>query len=63
MEAAPARSSLAREIGVFTGPDFDGLEPFFAEHGFAVIRGLYTEAQLRELESELERQQERLLAG
>ena len=44
---APARSTLAREIGVFTAPDFDGLEPFFAEHGFAVMRGLYTEEQLR----------------
>ncbi len=63
MEAAPARSTLAREIGVFTGPEFGGLEPFFAEHGFAVMRGLYTEAELRELEIELERQQERLLAG
>jgi hypothetical protein len=61
--SAPARSTLGREVGVFTTPGYDGLEPFFAEHGFAVMRGLYTEAQLHELEVELERQQARLLAG
>jgi ectoine hydroxylase-related dioxygenase (phytanoyl-CoA dioxygenase family) len=58
-----ARSSLAREVGVFTGPAFEGLEPFFAEHGFAVVRGLFSEDQVRELESDLEHQQDRLLAG
>jgi ectoine hydroxylase-related dioxygenase (phytanoyl-CoA dioxygenase family) len=58
-----ARSSLAREVGVFTAPDHPGLDEFFAEHGFAVMRGLYTEAQMVELEQELERQQQRLLAG
>ena len=62
------RSSLAREVGVFTAPDFtnsDGsdLDPFFAEHGFAIMRGLFTEPELEELEIELERQQHRLLAG
>jgi ectoine hydroxylase-related dioxygenase (phytanoyl-CoA dioxygenase family) len=61
--SAPARSTLAREVGVFTGPEFDGLESFFAEHGFAVVRGLYSEEELRALEFELERQQQRLLAG
>jgi ectoine hydroxylase-related dioxygenase (phytanoyl-CoA dioxygenase family) len=61
--SAPARSTLSREVGVFTAPAYDGLEPFFAEHGFAVMRGLYSEEQLRELEIELERQQARLLAG
>ena len=62
------RSSLAREVGVFTAPDFaapDGrsLDSFFCEHGFAVMRGLYTASELQELEIELERQQHRLLAG
>ena len=62
------RSSLAREIGVFSAPDFEAsdgvtLDDFFAEHGFAILRGLYTEEQLQELEIELERQQHRLLAG
>jgi Phytanoyl-CoA dioxygenase (PhyH) len=59
----PARSSLADEVAVFTGPDFADIEPFFAEHGFAIVRGLYTEPELRELEAELEHQQARLLAG
>ena len=60
---APTRSSLAREIGVFVAPEYDGLEPFFAEHGFAIIRGIYTDEDLRNLEVELEHQQQRLLAG
>ena len=67
------RSSLAREVGVFTAaelaasdgasPDGQGLDEFFAEHGFAIMRGLYTETELQELEIELERQQQRLLVG
>ena len=60
---APTRSSLAREIGVFLAPEYDGLEPFFAEHGFAIMRGIYTDEDLRNLEVELEHQQQRLLAG
>jgi Phytanoyl-CoA dioxygenase (PhyH) len=60
---APTRSSLAREIGVFVAPEYDGLEPFFAEHGFAIMRGIYTDEDLRNLEVELEHQQQRLLAG
>jgi hypothetical protein len=58
-----ARSSLAPDVGIFPAPDFAGLEPFFAEHGFAVLRGIFTEGRLRDLEVELERQQQRLLAG
>jgi ectoine hydroxylase-related dioxygenase (phytanoyl-CoA dioxygenase family) len=57
------RSSLAREVGAFRAPDFDGIDAFFADHGFAIMRGLYAEAELQELEIELERQQHRLLAG
>src|SRR6478672_10553944 len=60
---APTKSSLAREIGVFVAPEYDGLEPFFAEHGFAIMRGIYTDEDLRNLEVELEHQQQRLLAG
>jgi ectoine hydroxylase-related dioxygenase (phytanoyl-CoA dioxygenase family) len=59
----PTRSSLAREVGVCTAPDFDTVDAFFAEHGFVVMRGLYSEPELQELETELERQQHRLLAG
>jgi ectoine hydroxylase-related dioxygenase (phytanoyl-CoA dioxygenase family) len=58
-----ARSSLARGLPAFVASDLDGLEPFFAEHGFAVLRGLYSGAELEELQTELERQQHRLLAG
>ncbi len=48
---------------MFTAPEFPGLDEFFEEHGFAIMRGLYTEEQLQELEVELQRQQQRLLAG
>ena len=37
-------------------------EPF-AEHGFAVVRGLYTDAELDALQAELEDLQRRLVAG
>ena len=47
----------------FTTSDGDGLDVFFAEHGFAIMRGLYSDLELQELEIELERQQHRLLAG
>jgi hypothetical protein len=62
------RSSLAREVGVFTVADFVsptgvGLTDFFSEHGFAIMRGLYTGQQMDELQVELERQQRRLVAG
>jgi Phytanoyl-CoA dioxygenase (PhyH) len=59
----PTRSSLAREVGVFDIPGLAGVEPFFTEHGFAVIRGLYSTSEMRELEVELTRQQARLIAG
>jgi ectoine hydroxylase-related dioxygenase (phytanoyl-CoA dioxygenase family) len=58
-----ARSSLAREVGVFGESDVDDLVPFFAEHGFAMVRDLYAESELQELQIELERQQRRLLVG
>jgi ectoine hydroxylase-related dioxygenase (phytanoyl-CoA dioxygenase family) len=66
--SATTRSSLAREVGVFgasdaTVPDLGGLDAFFAEHGFAIVRGLYAEGELQQLERELEHQQQRLLAG
>ena len=57
------RSSLARAVYLFAAADVDDRDAFFAEHGFAVVRGLYTAAELQELETELERQQQRLLAG
>jgi ectoine hydroxylase-related dioxygenase (phytanoyl-CoA dioxygenase family) len=63
MNDAPTRSSLAHEVGVFAVPELDRLEPFFAEHGFAVVRGLYPDDELTALEAELEHQQARLVAG
>jgi Phytanoyl-CoA dioxygenase (PhyH) len=56
-------SALARELGVF-GPDALGTAcDFVREHGFAVLRGLYPVPELAELEAELVRLQQRLVAG
>src|SRR3954454_4235690 len=63
MTDGPTRSSLAREVGVFDARGLARVEPFFAEHGFAVIRGLYSTAELHALEVELTRQQTRLVDG
>ena len=57
------RRSLAGEVGVFASRQVDERDAFFLEHGFAILRGLYSESELQELETELERQQQRLLAG
>jgi ectoine hydroxylase-related dioxygenase (phytanoyl-CoA dioxygenase family) len=60
---SPARSSLARELGVFPTADPDAIVAFFTEHGFAVVRGVYPDDQLAALEADLLRQQARLVAG
>lgn len=59
------RSALARDVGVHTAAEAGGgdLDAFFAEHGFAIVRGLYTDAEIDALEVELLHQQRRLLAG
>jgi ectoine hydroxylase-related dioxygenase (phytanoyl-CoA dioxygenase family) len=63
-----ARSSLAREVGVFTigtldGDDLDDMVAFVEEHGFAIVRGLYPVDELAALQADLEHQQARLVAG
>jgi ectoine hydroxylase-related dioxygenase (phytanoyl-CoA dioxygenase family) len=58
-----ARSSLAREIGVFAPEQLDDVVGFFDEHGFAIVRGLYELAFLGSLEDELAHQQAALVAG
>jgi ectoine hydroxylase-related dioxygenase (phytanoyl-CoA dioxygenase family) len=63
MTQVPARSGLGTDLGVFAPSALDDLEEFLSEHGFAVLRGLYDERELADLESELVRQQARLLAG
>ena len=57
-----ARSSLAREVGVFTigtldGDDLDDIVAFVEEHGFAIVRGLYPVDELAVLQADLEHQQ------
>jgi ectoine hydroxylase-related dioxygenase (phytanoyl-CoA dioxygenase family) len=61
-----ARSALAAEVGVFTvfsGDDLDAADAFFDEHGFVVLRGVYTPGEIDALEAECVALQGRLLAG
>ena len=46
---------------MFGADDTDALVAFFAEHGFAVVRGLYPDEQLHALEADLLHQQARLV--
>jgi ectoine hydroxylase-related dioxygenase (phytanoyl-CoA dioxygenase family) len=56
-------SPLAREVGVFAPDDLRSACDFLREHGFAVVRGVYAEAEIAALEAKLVGQQHRLLAG
>ena len=58
-----SRSALAREVGVFTPDETDDIVAFVEEHGFAIVRGLYTDDELVALQADLEGQQARLVAG
>jgi ectoine hydroxylase-related dioxygenase (phytanoyl-CoA dioxygenase family) len=51
------------EPGVFSAAEVDALVEFFEEHGYATLRGAYSDEELCVLESDLERQQRRLVAG
>ncbi|MCU1427399.1 MAG: phytanoyl-CoA dioxygenase (PhyH) protein [Actinomycetia bacterium] len=63
MTSAASQSRLAAEVGVFDAGTVDDACAFFAEHGFATLRGLYEEQDLRAFERECERQQTALLEG
>jgi len=63
---APASSSLASAqlgLGVFDAEQVEEAASFFEEHGFAIVRKLYDESTLVELDAELSRQQVLLLRG
>ena len=49
--------------GVFGVDDLDALVAFYDDWGFAVLRGAYTDDELTDLESDMERTQARLVAG
>ena len=52
-----------REPGVFTVEETDALVEFFEQYGYATLRDVYSEPELRALEADLEMQQRRLVAG
>jgi len=51
------------ETGVFGPDELDRLEAFFADHGYATLRGVFDEADLLDAEVELVDAQQRLAAG
>jgi hypothetical protein len=53
----------APDSGVFGSDDLDGLEQFFAVHGYATLRGAIDDRALAQAQTELERAQELLVAG
>ncbi len=63
MSAAPARISLAAEIGVFAPDELDAAETFFREHGFAVLRGLWSKAELDDFAAECAAAQDQVRVG
>jgi len=67
MNARPASTSIPvgdpAAAAVFTADQLDALVPFFRTNGFAVLRGLWSEAELVALDDEGAALQARLLAG
>jgi len=51
------------ELGVFGAWEIDALSDFFVKHGYATLRGVYSESELSALEADLEDLQRRLVAG
>ena len=55
--------STPDRFGIFTTDQLDECVEFFTTHGFVVLRGLYTEAELATIEAECVAAQEQLAAG
>ncbi len=61
---APAAPGLGWEMpGVFAPDEIGPLVDFYERWGFAVMRGLYSESELAEIESDMVRWQDALVAG
>lgn len=56
-------SVTTTETGVFGPDELDRLEAFFADHGYATLRGVYEQADLLDAEAELVDAQHRVAAG
>jgi ectoine hydroxylase-related dioxygenase (phytanoyl-CoA dioxygenase family) len=59
----PTTTSLQAEVGVFAPDRRSELAAFLAEHGFAVLRGLWPEEQVATVEAECAAAQTAVLAG
>src|ERR1700731_3057401 len=56
-------SVTTTETGVFGPGELDRLESFFADHGYATLRGVFEQADLVDAEAELVDAQQRVAAG
>jgi Phytanoyl-CoA dioxygenase (PhyH) len=56
-------SVTSGEAGVFGPDELDRLEAFFAEHGYATLRGVFPEGDLLDAEGELVDAQQRVAEG
>ncbi|MEM9938916.1 MAG: phytanoyl-CoA dioxygenase family protein [Pseudomonadota bacterium] len=55
--------SLESEIGVFQAHQLEELDAFFRDYGFAILRGLYAEADLQALTAECVEAQNQVIDG
>jgi ectoine hydroxylase-related dioxygenase (phytanoyl-CoA dioxygenase family) len=51
------------EEGVFTATELDRLDAFFRANGYAILRGLWTEAELDAIQAECEAAQQQVVRG
>lgn len=55
--------SLPTDVGVFAADDLDALEAFFRAHGFAILRGLWSDDTVAEVLAECVDAQEKVVRG
>ena len=55
--------SLNPDIGVFRVAQLDALDAFFRTHGFAILRGLYTDAKMARMHAECAAAQQQVADG
>jgi ectoine hydroxylase-related dioxygenase (phytanoyl-CoA dioxygenase family) len=68
MSSSPTSTStslpvIGGEVGVFGPDEIDGLDSFFREHGFVILRGVFTDELLDAMETECVAAQQQVTAG
>jgi hypothetical protein len=63
MSTAPLTPLAPREAGVFGPDEVDELDSWFRANGYVILRGLFSEAELDEMEAQCVTAQEQLVRG